>query len=32
MSELKTCFKIVDYDLSALLHSIDIGDIALRIL
>ena len=30
MSELKTCFKKVDYDLSALLHYIDIGDIALR--
>lgn len=29
MSELKTCFKKVDYDLSALLHYIDIGDIAL---
>lgn len=29
MSELKTCFKKVDYDLSGLLHYIDIGDIAL---
>lgn len=29
MSELKTCFKRVDYDLSALLHYIDIGDIGL---
>jgi hypothetical protein len=29
MSELKTCFKKVDYDLSRLLHYIDIGDIAL---
>src|SRR5437773_5071366 len=29
MSELKTCFKRVDYDLSGLLHYIDIGDIAL---
>ena len=27
MSELKTCFKRVDYDLSSLLHFIDIGDI-----
>ena len=25
MSELKTCFKRVDYDLSGLLHYIDIG-------
>jgi hypothetical protein len=29
MSELKTCFKKVDYDLSGLLHYIEIGDIAL---
>lgn len=29
MSEVKTCFKKVDYDLSALLHYIDIGDIGL---
>lgn len=29
MSELKTCFKKVDYDLSGLLHYIDVGDIAL---
>jgi Protein of unknown function DUF262 len=29
MSELKTCFKKVDYDLGGLLHYIDIGDIAL---
>jgi len=29
MNELKTCFKRVDYDLSALLHYIDIGDIGL---
>jgi hypothetical protein len=29
MSELKTCFKRVDYDLSALLHYVDIGDIGL---
>lgn len=29
MSELKTCFKRVDYDLSGLLHYIDIGDIEL---
>jgi hypothetical protein len=29
MSELKTCFKKVDYDLSGLLHYIDNGDIAL---
>ncbi len=29
MSELKTCFKRVDYDLSALLHYIDLGDIGL---
>jgi hypothetical protein len=29
MSELKTCFKKVDYDLSGLLHYIDIGDIGL---
>jgi uncharacterized protein with ParB-like and HNH nuclease domain len=29
MSELKTCFKRVDYDLSGLLHYIDIGDIGL---
>lgn len=29
MSELKTCFKLVDYDLDGLLHYIDIGDIGL---
>lgn len=29
MRELKTCFKKVDYDLSGLLHYIDIGDIGL---
>jgi len=29
MSEMKNCFKRVDYDLSALLHYIDIGDIGL---
>ncbi|MFZ0751978.1 MAG: DUF262 domain-containing protein, partial [Pyrinomonadaceae bacterium] len=29
MSELKTCFKRVDYDLSALLHYLDIGHIGL---
>lgn len=29
MSEMKTCFKKVDYDLSGLLHYIDIGDIGL---
>lgn len=29
MSEIKTCFKRVDYDLSNLLHYIDIGDIGL---
>jgi hypothetical protein len=29
MSERKTCFKKVDYDLSGLLHYIDIGDIGL---
>ncbi|MGE4420967.1 MAG: DUF262 domain-containing protein [Pseudodesulfovibrio sp.] len=29
MSELKTCFKRVDYDLSSLLHYIEIGDIGL---
>src|ERR1041385_389104 len=29
MNELKTCFKKVDYDLSALLHYIEIGDIGL---
>lgn len=29
MGELKTCFKKVDYDLSGLLHYIDIGDIGL---
>lgn len=29
MSELKTCFKRVDYDLAGLLHYIDIGDIGL---
>ena len=28
MSELKTCFKKVDYDLGGLLHYIEIGDIA----
>jgi hypothetical protein len=27
MSELKTCFKRVDYDLAGLLHYLDIGDI-----
>jgi hypothetical protein len=26
MSEMKTCFKKVDYDLSGLLHHIEIGD------
>ena len=26
MSELKTCFKKVDYDLGGLLHYIEIGD------
>ena len=29
MSDLKTCFKAVDYDLSSLLNYIDIGDIGL---
>ncbi|MFO7651090.1 MAG: DUF262 domain-containing protein [bacterium] len=29
MSELKTCFKKVDYDLNGLLHYIEIGDIGL---
>jgi hypothetical protein len=29
ISELKTCFKRVDYDLSGLLHYLDIGDIGL---
>lgn len=29
MSELKTCFKKVDYDLNGLLHYIDLGDIGL---
>ncbi len=29
MSELNTCFKRVDYDLSNLLHYIDLGDIGL---
>lgn len=29
MSEMKTCFKRVDYDLSTLLHYIEIGDIGL---
>jgi len=29
MSELKTCFKRVEYDLAGLLHYIDIGDIGL---
>jgi len=29
MSELRTVFKRVDYDLSGLLHYIDIGDIGL---
>lgn len=29
MSELKTCFKRVDYELEALLHYIEIGDIGL---
>lgn len=29
MSELKTCFKRVDYNLSGLLHYLDIGDIGL---
>ncbi len=29
MSELKTCFKKVDYNLSGLLHYIEIGDIGL---
>lgn len=29
MTEIKTCFKRVDYDLDGLLHYIDIGDIGL---
>lgn len=29
MAELKTCFKRVDYDLSNLLHYIELGDIGL---
>ena len=29
MSDLKTCFKKVDYDLAGLLHYIEIGDIGL---
>jgi uncharacterized protein with ParB-like and HNH nuclease domain len=29
MSELKTCLKRVDYDLSGLLHYIEVGDIGL---
>jgi len=29
MGELRTCFKRVDYDLTGLLHYIDIGDIGL---
>jgi len=29
MSEMRTCFKRVDYDLAGLLHYIDIGDIGL---
>jgi uncharacterized protein with ParB-like and HNH nuclease domain len=29
MADLKTCFKRVDYDLSNLLHYIDLGDIGL---
>ena len=29
MSEMKTCFKRVDYSLENLLHFIDIGDIGL---
>ena len=29
MNELKTCFKRVEYDLSVLLHYIEIGDIGL---
>jgi len=29
MNELKTCFKRVEYDLSGLLHYIEIGDIEL---
>lgn len=29
MSELKTCFKRVDYDVAGLLHYLDIGDIGL---
>ena len=29
MTELKTCFKRVDYDLSNLLHYIDLGDVGL---
>lgn len=29
MSELKTCFKRVDYELAGLLHYVDVGDIGL---
>lgn len=29
MTEMKTCFKRVDYDLSGLLHYLDVGDIGL---
>ncbi len=29
MSDLKTCFKKVDYDLAGLLHYVDIGDVGL---
>jgi uncharacterized protein with ParB-like and HNH nuclease domain len=29
MKEINTCFRKVDYDLSGLLHFIDIGDIGL---
>ncbi len=29
MSDVKTCFKRVDYDLAGLLHYLDIGDIGL---
>ncbi len=29
MSDMKTCFKRVDYDLSGLLHYLDVGDIGL---
>ena len=32
MSDPKTCFKKVDYDLSGLLHYIDIGDIGLHVI